>query len=704
MALPRLVAVAAIAVAGISAAQVKSGSASHKAAKTAAKKRHSAAAVSIDTTQAGGSASLLLEMLRELQQEAESGLHLSAVSTKHCNAVRGHRRSMAEAARRQLSETEAALQRLEAEESRFEGERQLTNSTTAEQERRLAESSSLINAVGSSVAEEKGQLAQAREATDAALNLLRRRAGQTVPEEEEGANLEDSLAQLQRSSQMTETEGNVASSYVQSKSNGDGADSKAQELMQMLVDLRSRLERDQVEADSEHQGMLTKFHAYADRLNTSILRTQSQLATVAMETAQRKTERAYLNGKKRDFSALQKAVDASSAAVESDCNEEENQKQQLRDLIQSESRAVKAMLEQEGSQWLPDATDAAPSLIQTAQSHNSINKAVQQLMELAHKYPEQAALYTDAVQALNTDIENEDTVPSIRQKHSPDLENTLEHIQAFADTDADDKSSASNVESDNSNNKVKDVVSGVLSHVIAKEHAVSRKHSKCGAVLSSAKADRSALESSLKQMNAKVSIVKGAISECEESSRYDLEQQAVIEHQTQQAVNIAKQGNQQRDRLAKLLGDRSKQLVELAAQFKSNGEGDSEVEAPQTQKLLHVLEHHRAALERETVDAPKRQQRVDVADGKLSTLLLETARRGGRRSLRLKSEAALLASLVQSRERAVDAAKVDEESAPENVAAALCEESAPTSKGHAVKALAALQEQEHELRGALANI
>jgi hypothetical protein len=609
-----------------------------------------------------GSASLLLELLQGLQQETQAGLKLAGSSAKWCRVAIVHRRSMSEAVRRQLNEAKAAKQQLTADEARLGGEKGLVNSTVQEQERRLQEAQSLVEFATKEFSAERSHLSETLDASATAIRLLRQQS-QDPSAAAGGGSLEESLLQLSPD-HMNDAESSGVSSYLEDKTGDD----KSQELLDLLVKLHSRLEEDEKAADQEHEGMTTKLKAFTERLNSSIMEARTQAATIRTEAAQRKREHARLERKAWDLSALAGAVEESGQAIKAACVEQKRQREDEAQQLAGESGAVKSMLKQlpRGS-WLVDGSAplaAAPSFLQveapsSAWARNTIDRALDELASLAQKFPDEASWYSKTSNELSStnfaadvasDKAEEATVVDATTNATADSSGSaLQNIESFVNSDGSDVLSTAPALTEGQRHELRtitDAYGGLLKHVRSEEKSAEDKRSWCKVILNSANADRSALKRSLNQVNAKIHIMDGAITDCEQSSKYNLEQKGIIAQQlTQLETNLA-EADRQRERFLQVLGQRSKQLISAVT-------GLDEATAKQARELLRFMSSHQATLQRQHTHTPKLQGLVDAADKNVMRLLADDVRSDGLRLLRLRAEAKLLTSLGRARQRAL---------------------------------------------------
>jgi len=653
-----------------------------------------------------GSASLLLELLQGLRQETQAGVKLAGVSAKWCRNTLGQRKAMKEALQRQLSEAEAARRQLSADEARLGGEKGLLNSTVDEQEKRLKEADELVLFANKEFQKEQDELAQTLDAASTAIRLLR--AQQADPSSVAASQeLEASLTQL-ASQQLSDNDAQAMSSYLQS------GGSKSDDLLQMLLNLRDKLEQDRAEADAEHEKMTHKLRSFADRLNSSILEGHTQSATVKTEAAQRKRERARLERKAWDLKELMKAADSSSKVIQATCLQLKGQKEQEAAQITAESGAVKNMLKSlpRGS-WLAEGTPevSAPSFLQVndapALSASMVGHALSELQDMAEKFPDEASWYEDSAKQLSAAYAStggsSNSAPAAvvsnatTDEDGGDSNDALQDIQQFVLTSggsSDESSADSTVNAADAKQvkSIQDTYRTLLTHVKAEESKVSTERSWCTGLLASAAADRDALKRSLKQVDAKLHMMDGAIADTEHSVKFNMEMFASLEEQSKQLSVLSSEAERQQDRFMAMLNSRARQLNDgINADLGQNDPKTSQLAT----ELLRIMTQHEQVLQKHHTKAPELSKAVQDADGVVSQLLTQDAKQEKLRLVRLKSERQMLASQSRTRARALDGADVDGDGLDSAAAAAqaFCQQ-----KTEEQSRASLLQEEERQLK------
>jgi len=603
----------------------------------------------------GGSASLLLELLRELQQEAEAGHRMSAASTAWCRATLSHRQAFGDALQWMLRESEAGRNQVGVEKTRLEGERKLVSTVSRDQERRLQNATSLMAKTLSDFSAESEYLSQTVEAADDTIKLLRSYHGSQAQSSSDAAHDPQGLALVGTaggdklgsdsaalpSDRFKDAERMLMSAIAGSEGTRDPT---FPELRQVFVGMRAKMEADKGTAEQESEDAAKKYHVYADRLNASILELRSQLATVDAEAAQRKRRSAHLDGRMWDLSAIVEASKVSKAAVESACRDEAEEKERAARMIAEESRLVKAMvgkLPTTGIDWLSgdsvngdERQGSAPALMQIASASKASTGEADGSQEIM------AGLARELRAA--SDQANEAVLTGDQTTAPP--ESPLQSIREFVSLDDDDIAKASAVTVDSAQ--------GDTDAREAKRMAI--EESLCSTVLQSAKADRATSERSLAQLVAKLGVVKESIKEGEEAARYDLEQHAMIKKQLKALNDLYADTSRERDRFSDWISTRSTQLLLLATQLGQEAAPWGNYEAAQgAGALAKAFEQHEALLHQRKASAPKRRDAVEAADANLLRLLAEDADHSGRHLRWLRREADLLASLSRSRSRAL---------------------------------------------------
>jgi hypothetical protein len=634
----------------------------------------------------GSSASLLLDLLQGLQKETQQGLKTTRASATWCKSTLAHRHTMIETLGRQLTEVDAAQQRLVADEHRLGGERGLVNSTVEEQGRRLHEASALVEFADREFSVEHGHLMDTLQAAGMAIRLLRQQqqAGQenadnsagSSPSADDGSSssvtgdLYQSLMQLKSSDHVEEGDRAAMSSYL-----GGGRDDpdKAADLLNLLVKLQAHLESDKADADKEHEAMTGKLHKFADKLDSSMMEAQTQAATIKTEAAQRKRESVRLDRKKFDLSALATAAKASGEAVKAACLAQRQERKQEAEQLVAGTSAVKDILKKlpRGS-WLVDGSSQAPSFLQvtepSAWARNTLDRAVQELSGLAQKFPDESTWYTEASKRLSDEGSDQLSVmneppkteagsavlsPATTAAPAGDASDPLANIEQFVNNaggsdDAADGSATTKLSGPEhaEMRAIESTYGSLMEEVQGKLRTAEDKRSWCKGILKSAASDRAALKRSLSQVDAKRHLQESAIADCEQGTKYSLAQHQIIGQQLEEMGLNFEEADHQREHFLATLHERSTQLVQA-------GSGLDQDSTKLFAGLLSIMAKQKTSLQHEKTVEPKLRIAVEDTDKTLLRLLADDARSNKFRLLQLRSEANLLDSLYRTRARAL---------------------------------------------------
>jgi hypothetical protein len=656
---------------------------------------------------------------------------------------------MADALRRQLEETNAARQRLAADEARLRREEELANSTGTDKGQRLKEATRMVDLASSDFEKERSQLEGTLEAAGTAVRFLQAQEDAQTKQLPNGrADLEGALTQLSPE-RLNEAERNTVASFLEA---GSDDQTKSQELLQTLLNFQARLEGDRNEAESEHSAMIKQLHEFADRLSASILEAAVRQATVKTEAAQRKRERARLDGKASDLTLVLRAVGASAGASKTVCLDMREQKEQLRLLVRGESRTAKELvraLPSDGREWsgidgstptgAPAEVDMETGFLRSSpvaflqlngvqQVEDHIGSALKELDALARKFQDDSTLYLSAASNLSSleqelkaasDIgahtENKSSTVAVGTSStgskSSEAQSALQDIQQFA-LDSDDSSVGDDIATTDASvdgedtssagtavdSAIQETYTSLLKQIMTKESVNENKRAWCTTVMKSASADGAAIARSRAQASAKLHIAQRAIVDYEQSSKYDLEQHGLIKAQQQHFESISAEADRLRNRFTTFIIEQTKQLNFLIQASTSQDQRSSQI----ARQLVRVFERHQQKLQAAARRAPQLRNAITSADTVLLRLLSEDARHAGHRLLRLKSEATLLASLSSKLpdKQSVTSSALEPEDVAMTALAALCSKQSAESASLSERT-SELREEERALRGAL---
>jgi hypothetical protein len=358
------------------------------------------------------------------------------------------------------------LRQVELDEKRLNSEARLVNATTREKEEQLQEATETAGIASAEFDSEFREMQKISEAAKHAIRLIQLQNSDS-PEQRAVAGAQASAALgtfLQVGGGMvTDMEKGAVEKYAQDPEDG----TRSKELVDMLGNLRNKLELDMNDASQEHQAMSTKLWTFTDHLNSSIMETHSQMAVIRTQLTQRKREHARLNGRVGDLSSLLSALQAGETISDNACKEEERQRKEVARHIAAESGIVTALLKQMpvGSLSLLFGSDGGAarmtSFLQVdaeASEHTGVTsgRTLSKLRAMAREFPEEAELYADAIKAVESgaDGSEEDIDLTIT---TPKITSAAAFENASASTSAVTNAAGGSDEEDESNSALSNI-------------------------------------------------------------------------------------------------------------------------------------------------------------------------------------------------------------------------------------------------------
>lgn len=579
-----------------------------------------------------------------------------------CHDSSAQKAGLASVLQRQLNEASIAVRQVGLEEKRLGSEARLANSTRLEKERQLEDAASTANLALAEFQNEQQRMERTIKAAAHAMTLIETREAQRLSDPDAGKELDPGMSRLP-------TDVEVLGLGVLGD---DEALSRPQQLLQHLRQLHAQLTQERNAAVLEHKTMLQKLWSFTDHVNSSIMETQSQVAAISMEVAQRKREHARLNGRIAGLTALLRAVNASSTATEAICGEEERHQGEIALYVMEESTAVKALMRQ-----MPAAapylatTGNALSFIQVSgeTSHMlAVQRALDDIDQLARRFPRESAWYSVELKRLalahegpkSNDAHNGGDGPR-EAGHGPagqegedndPLKNIRQFVREGVGVNPAGKGGGSNkggaeYEGNQmpSMDEVRGVFTGVLSRVRAKAHSLNENHSRCTSLLRDAAVVGAALGRSAKRVAAKLHIAEATIAEYTRSYEYNRAQRKLLAGQLQQLTEVGQEMSRQSAGALQALRGNVQRLVSVAAGMQGTQIYDSQ----SVRNLIQKVEEHQSLLHRRATRFTEQASAVDSADRTLLRLLDEDAEQSRRRLVRVKAEFRLLATRAQAK-------------------------------------------------------
>lgn len=619
-------------------------------------------------------APLLLSLLKELKGEAEASMKYSATMSKWCSDTKKQKMSMVTVLKRKLDEAAIAVRQVDSEETRLAAEVRLANKTVGQKQKQLHDAAATASFAYAEFDSEQKQIEKTIDAAERTIRFIEMQQAQQAgdapaPAQQAGSSDDLSVSLLQLSTdKMTEDERNLVGMFT----NGDASApiTRADELLQMLTQLRTRLEQERNAELQEHNAMLRKLDGFTDHLNSSIIETQSQVAAIRMEAAQRKRAKAGWDGKITDLSTMLKAVQSSAKAVDNACRDDSKRRQELAVIIQNELTAATALLKKmpSSSSYLlfgnPDGEaapadgDAAPSFVQVSaqvaaeeslQAMQAVKRAMEDLKGMAKRFPEESALYAEGARALTQSPTVDFHLPNGQVPTGGSTNKALDNIMQFVKDDSN-KVAQKGEHKIRVSDEVKGLYNGILRGVKDKEHKVNQERGHCSSILRDADVDTASLERSMKRISAKLHIAQVAVSEHEESTSFQDNQRILIEKQLGELSKIAGETDRESTQFLEALRGHAEQLISLTTDLEPAEQEDTEHHIATTvRELAQKVEGHQQTLQQQQRRFSDEKKAVDNSEQVVLRLLSANALHNRRRLTTVKQELQLLTSLANAK-------------------------------------------------------
>lgn len=366
----------------------------------------------LEKTQSDASATLS-SLLKNLQAEQEAAAHSSGAFQQWCQDSEGQKQGMIEAIQRKVDETNIMMRQIRSDTKRLNSELSLIQANNQEKVKQLQEADDTEVFATQEYEESQKDEDKTIEAARHAVRLVSTAVQNPRTRHSQSADVDavSNLMQL-NSDSMTDAEKSIMGAYVDDPKPTDNT--RPQELLNTLNDMLSRLESDRSAALNENGEQARKLALFSEHLNSSIIETQSQVASIQMEMAQRQREETRLQGQVADLTRILKSSQDGKASTQRACFQYKQEKVQTAQFIRAEIDAVKTVLEQTS----PESADmfldvAAPvSFLQVRQGQGAsldapnspIRYVLGDLSSMARKYPDQAAWYIAEANGLTPKV------------------------------------------------------------------------------------------------------------------------------------------------------------------------------------------------------------------------------------------------------------------------------------------------------------
>jgi hypothetical protein len=632
------------------------------------------------TIRSSESAAILLSLLKELQKESQTVTHLAGLSSQWCADAEHLNSGMVQAIQGQLDDATIAMQQIMSDERRLHSEVSLSKSTQSQREQQLQDAVATSKFAAAEFASEQDQLAKTITAAQHAMRLVKAQMQMDTEQQQQLGNADVAVNNLLQTSadHITDDEKNIMSDFASDAKDSQGSGERPQQLLQTLTNLHARLVQEQKSAYAEHQVMALRLWSFTDHLNSSIMESKSQAASISMEMAQRKREHTRLGGKITSLNALLNKVEASVKAVGDSCSAESQYKAAIQKLIEDESYSVSSTLKkmpQLSSELLFDLNAVLPqaptfpSFLQLrgghrqqakAQTRDPISPILKDLAAMANKFSDDSSAFVDAEQTVQAQRSVPEEKPAAGKKPQDGINgfasSSIQDIYAFLKSDEQGGGGAQLpgeermlLSNSGDLNRVTGVYQNLLDNVHSKEKAVDDQLKWCSSIARDAKVDSDAVARSLKWTGAKLNLVKVALSEYEGTIAYNKQQQTAITDRDLRLKKLYEVEDHQLRQSSEMLKTYGQQLLSLIGELNQKSTPEERKGAEIVRGLMDKLEKHEGLLQQWRGQNKETREAVESTSSVVQRSLADGIKQANRRLVRLKVESQVLTSLSSSK-------------------------------------------------------
>mmetsp|Transcript_47678 Transcript_47678/g.102109 ORF Transcript_47678/g.102109 Transcript_47678/m.102109 type:complete len:698 (+) Transcript_47678:133-2226(+) len=587
-----------------------------------------------DASSADSFAPALLEFATELKSlVAETSENRRAVD-QWCQESQTSKASFAEVLKHEQAAQEATLKQVRLEGARLSHELKLADESRLERRKRLGSAAAAESSSSASLRHEEQELGRASDTIGEANGLLNARP---TPSDSDESQSEDSAS-----------------------AGGVAQDSLAERL-QATTRL---IGKQRTATDSALERAVAVEDAFLQRLNSSVLEADFQVAFLQGEVAHRERRRAQLEARSASTSTILGALLASREKTVEVCQQEGKHAADFSSVIEQEKSLVADLLrilpsaadpsDEAGASFLQLGTSAgavayrrfaARQLRGLSQQHPaaerlleaSEQKLLQGLQEMEEADPAAAAAATAALhgdaQAAATIAPRHDALASI-SSFVGDSSGDLESLSTNTNTTVATSSEHESVEDAEMRRQVNALYANLSQELLVKGEELTETRRHCSLVSRQAKVELSAAQRSAASAKAKLHEATAATTELGERAAKLQAEHSGLEKQLKSfraaAKTAAKQYKEEGNRLQAL----SQKLLVAAAQGNQA--------SPSVQKLAQEVEVHRTLLADRSERLRRASMEVAADDELLLAFLKEEARQTSREQRRSANEASLL--------------------------------------------------------------
>jgi len=625
-------------------------------------------------------AAILLSLLKELQKQSQAIGRLSGISAQWCGDASHQNVGMAQVIQGQLDDATIAVQQIKSDEKRLQSELRLAESTQKQREQQLQDATATSKFAAMEFASEQDQLSKTLQAASHASRLVRVQMRMDAEQQQQLGSADVVVNNLMQTSSdhMTDAEKKIMQEYVNdpTPSQAEASGARPQELLKVLTNLQSRVEREKGLAAAENQVMSLRLWSFTDHLNSSIMESMSQSASISMEMAQRKREHTRLDGKISTLNDLLGKVETSRVATVDTCKEDALHKAEIGKFITEESESVRSTLKRNpslSSELLFDLSSVLPptpnfpSFLQLrgkSKLRDPVGPVMHDLDGMAKMFPSEESMFEDAERALASMKKRSVASDAARASKSKSDNNingfassSIQDIYAFLKSDEQGGGATLPGEermllrNSGDLDKVTGLYKGLVSKVHSEEKAVDDQLKWCSSIARDAKVDSDAVARSLKWTTAKLNLVQVAMAEYQSTITFNKAQENSLQARSAQLTKFSDVEDGQIQQASGALKQYSQQLVSLITELSSRSTPDERKGADVVRVLLDKVEAHQNMLLQWQTKNKERREAVEAAWKSVRESLSESSKQSKRRLIKLKLEEQVLTSLVASKSK-----------------------------------------------------
>lgn len=623
-------------------------------------------------------AAILLSLLKELQKESQAVKQLASISAQWCSDAEHQSVGMAQVIQGQLDDASVAVQQIRSDETRLQSEVTLARSTQQQREQQLQDAIATSKFAVAEFASEQDQLNKTIGAAEHAMRLVKAQMQMDAQQQQQLGSADAAVSNLLQTAgdHISDDEKDIMSELVSDPKPTQSPGERPQQLLQTLSSLHERLQREQATANSEHQVMSARLWSFTDHLNSSIMESKSQAASISMEMAQRKRERTRLDGKIAMLNTVQSKVQDNVRATKAACSANNEHKTAVQKFIEEESDSVRTTLKQMpqlSSELLFDLSNVLPTAPtfsfmqlrggrrQQAKVHDPISPILMDLEAMERKFPDDSSAFAAAQKLVGSHRSTPDAQDSQLADQKPQdgisgfASSSIQDIYAFLKSDEQGGGVKLPGEErmllGNSGDlkKVTGVYGKLLDGVQSKEKAVDDQLKWCSSIARDAKVDSDAVARSLKWTGAKLNLVQVAMSEYEAAVTFNKQQQISLDTSAVKLQKLAEVEDGQLQQTYQTLKEYGQQLLSLATELSQKSSAEERKGAEIVRSLLDRLERHQGLIQTWRVESKDKRQAVEATAKVVQQSLADNIKQANRRLVRLKVESQALTSLSSSK-------------------------------------------------------